>query len=188
MLYKLSQCLRVVVLYSILFISFGAVLEVTHPPAPVTTSAASVPTDVSRASVSAMPKRLTIPRLGMSLDIIPGTYDPASKTWTLTETAVQFAAMTSLPNDRSGTMLLYGHNTAKVLAPTDHLVEGDIATVTTQDGKVYTYAFSNGRLVDPSDTSVLRDDSTPPKLSLLTCDGLWDEKRRVMTFDFVSAQ
>jgi LPXTG-site transpeptidase (sortase) family protein len=68
------------------------------------------------------------------------------------------------------------------------LVEGDIAQVATQDGRTYTYAFTSGRQVDPTDTSVLKQTSISPTLTLLTCDGFWDEKRRLMEFSFVSVK
>ncbi len=189
MLYKLPQLLKAVVLYSILFLAFGSLLETIYSPrqrvASVTTPIASAAS--AEQSVN-MPKRLIIPRLGITLSIVPGQYDPVTKTWTLTDTDVQFAGMTALPNDRSGNTLLYGHNTDKVLAPTDRLVEGDIAQVITQNGRTYTYTFTSGRSVDPNDTSVLKQTSTSPTLTLLTCDGLWDEKRRLMEFDFVSVK
>jgi LPXTG-site transpeptidase (sortase) family protein len=177
-------------LYCFLFVAFGALLEATHPPAPDSTSVAAPVSshETSAHTESELPKQLIIPRLGMNLSVVPGQYNPATKTWTLTDDKVQFADITSLPNDRSGNTLLYGHNTAKVLAPTDHMMEGDIAQVTTVSGQTFTYAFSSGRLVDPSDTSVLKETDAKPQLTLLTCDGLWDEKRRLMTFDFVSVE
>jgi LPXTG-site transpeptidase (sortase) family protein len=134
------------------------------------------------------PKRLVISRLGMDLSVIPGVYDSATKTWTLTDTDVQYASATSLPNDKSGDTLLYGHNTSQVLAPTSGLEIGDIAQVTIEDGRVFTYTYASDRFVDPSDTSVLRQTDSHPQLTLLTCNGLWDTKRRLMVFDFVSVQ
>lgn len=189
MLYKLPQLLKVVVLYSFLFVAFGALLETASPATRgLTPNSVPIAATVSSQTAPNTPRQLVIPRLGMKLSIVPGQYDPASKTWTLTDTEVQFAGMTALPNERSGNTLLYGHNTDKVLAPTDRLVEGDIAQVITQDGRTFTYTFSSGRLVDPSDTSVLKETDSQPQLTLLTCDGLWDEKRRLMQFDFASVQ
>jgi LPXTG-site transpeptidase (sortase) family protein len=189
MLYKLPQLLKAVVLYSFLFLAFGSLLEAVYSPrqrvaSVVTPTALAVPAE----QAVNMPKTLVIPRLGITLSIVPGQYDPATKTWTLSDTDVQFAGMTALPNDRSGNTLLYGHNTSEVLAPTDRLVEGDIAQVATQDGRTYTYAFTSGRQVDPTDTSVLKQTSISPTLTLLTCDGFWDEKRRLMEFSFVSVK
>ncbi len=189
MLYKLPQILKVVVLYSFLLVSFGALLETANPSArgPVPAHAPVVAA-VTPQYTPNLPQQLIIPRLGITLSIVPGTYDPATRTWTLTENDIQHAGMTALPNDLTGNTLLYGHNTDKVLAPTDQLIEGDAAQIITKDGRTFTYTFSSGRLVDPSDTSVLKQTVLAPQLTLLTCDGLWDEKRRLMVFDFVSVQ
>lgn len=189
MLYKLPRLLKVIVLYSFLFLTFGSMLEVLYSPRQNASSATAPVASVALSQHAVdMPKQLVIPRLGINLSVVPGQYDSTTKTWTLTESDVQYAAMTALPNEHSGNTLLYGHNTPEVLAPTDRLAEGDTAQIVTQDDRTFTYVFTSGRLVAPNDMTVLEQTGLSPRLILLTCDGIWDEKRRVMEFDFVGVQ
>jgi sortase (surface protein transpeptidase) len=63
------------------------------------------------------PVAISLPRLGIELPIISGTYDAAADNWTLSEDKAQFAAMTALPNNETGNTFIYGHNTQAVFAP-----------------------------------------------------------------------
>jgi LPXTG-site transpeptidase (sortase) family protein len=124
-----------------------------------------------------------LPRLGIELPIISGTYDAAADNWTLSEDKAQFAAMTALPNNETGNTFIYGHNTQAVFAPLAGLQAGDEATVRTTNGLSFKYTFNGDRLVDPKATSILAP-TEAPSLTLMTCEGIFSEARRVAVFDF----
>jgi len=137
-------------------------------------------------AITGVPDRLLIPRLGINLPIADGVYDPATETWTLSKTAVHYAVMTRLPNDKSGHTLIYGHNTVQLLSPTRLLQPGDILQIVSKEGLTYNYVYVADNKVDPSNTQVLTQTSEKPMLTLLTCNGLFNEVRRLMSFEFVS--
>jgi LPXTG-site transpeptidase (sortase) family protein len=130
------------------------------------------------------PARLIIPRLGIDLPIEAGTYDAVSDSWTLSRTAVHYAVMTALPNNDSGNTLIYGHNNRKILAPTRDIQVGDELHIITKENQTFTYRYVADVKVDPANTDILTAAAGNPKLTLLTCNGLWNEKRRLMDFEY----
>lgn len=186
-LQQLPLLLQVVVLY-------GIVALAVHPPAPavqpVQAAAAPVyrPATPSPAILTGTPVRLEIPRLGIMLAIQPGGIDPHTNDWILSYDAAHFAPMTAPASETPGNTLIYGHNTPEVLMPTADLVPGDTLTITTDNGHVFTYNYRADESVIPSDTHILTSKSNTPQLSLLTCEGIWSDKRRIMYFDLVEAR
>ncbi len=133
--------------------------------------------------VSGEPVRIYLPRLGVDLTIIDGQYNKATDSWTLTDTQAQFARMTELPNNEAGNTFIYGHNTAAVFAPLAQLQPGDEAIVYTSNGHSFSYVYTNNHIVQPTTTSILAPSETPT-LTLMTCEGVFSEARRVAVFDF----
>ena len=140
---------------------------------------------VGQPIIRGEPNTFRVDRLGINLPVISGTYDQTTSQWTLSDTAVQFAAMTMQPNDRSGNTLLYGHNTWSVLSPMGAVVPGDLVAVTTTNGHTFTYAYTNDAIVPPDMTSILYDNPNKPRLTVMTCEGIWSQARRLMYFDLV---
>lgn len=155
----------------------------TVPVASIQTAQATVIPSVKQ-STSGEPVRLTVTRLGIDLVIKDGTYNKATGEWTLSDDAVYFATMTKQPNDASGNTFIYGHNTEAVLAPLRSLIPGDIVTLATSNGHVFSYSYTHDTVVLPSLTSVFRDNPEKPRLTVMTCDGIWSQGRRLMYFDF----
>ena len=133
--------------------------------------------------VTAKPTKLTIPSLNISLDIIDGSYDSLTDQWTLSDYQVQYATMTPLLSQKSGTTMIYGHATNEVLGPTASLAEGDLAYIEGDNGKTFVYSYTASTDVNPTDTSILNSGDSSPKLALMTCSGLFNEVRRIMYFD-----
>lgn len=179
---------RVVCLYVAAFTIIVLASQINQP-APIAQSIlfADVPQMTnykSKTIVSGYPKKLSIVRLGISLPVINGTYDEKKNDWTLSDHAVQFATMTTLPNNVYGNTFIYGHNTSAVLEPVKDLRVGDIATVTTTNGKTFTYAYTRDQIVKPNKTDILDDTPAKPRLTLMTCEGFFSLTRRIMYFDF----
>lgn len=137
----------------------------------------------SKVVYTGTPSHLVIPKVGVDIDIKNGEYK--KNTWTLSSNAVLFATSTALPNNDTQTTVLYGHNTTNVLGPTKNLQLGDQLFVQTKEGHVFEYRYVSDRVVKPNDTSVF-ENSQDPKLVLITCEGLFNSHRRLMTFDFVT--
>ena len=127
------------------------------------------------------PMQLQITRLGIDLQVVDGRYDKATDSWTLTDDKAQFATVTELPNNESGNTFIYGHNQAAVFSALAGLQAGDEAIVTTDNGLKFVYTFNGQQFVNPDDTSILTS-SKDPILTLMTCEGILSEARRVAIF------
>jgi LPXTG-site transpeptidase (sortase) family protein len=181
---RLPLFLRVVALYVLTGVPIWVFIA-TRPPEPVVAAAPPKPAIVIREGSLRVgqPARVVVPRLGIDLKIIDGEYDKKKDTWTLSDDKAQFATMTSLPNNESGNTFIYGHNTDAVFAPLARLKTNDVVRVHTTNGLTFQYRYSGKEIVDPKTTSVLAA-SEAPRLTLMTCEGIFSQTRRVMFFDF----
>lgn len=141
--------------------------------------------------ISGGPTRLVVPSATIDLQILPGNYDPATQSWTLSETNVHFANFSSPANDRSGTTFIYGHGTDAVLGKlgSNRPETGTVAQVYTDTGRVFTYELSEIRDFTPNDTSIIDDTSSgAPRLVLQTCTGMFSEWRTMFIFRFIKVE
>lgn len=132
---------------------------------------------------SGYPVELELPRIGLILKVAPGSYDETVDAWTLSDDKAHYADITSLANNTSGNTFMYGHNTAQVFAPLYQLQPGDTAIVRTSNGLRFQYVFNGTQTVNPTATTVLATSETSI-LTLMTCEGVFDEARRIVVFDF----
>jgi LPXTG-site transpeptidase (sortase) family protein len=182
---KIPLLLRVVSLY----ILIGTFIWTVKPPEPKPILA-SAPVVVRQPQPSAapviegVPSTISVPRLGMDLTIVDGTYNATNDSWTLTDDKAQFATMTDLPNNQSGSTFIYGHNTDQVFAKLSGLSVGDIAQIKTTNGRTFNYIYNGQEIVQPSSTQILSEKPATPRLTLMTCEGILSLTRRVMFFDF----
>lgn len=135
--------------------------------------------------VSGKPIHVRIPHIHLDIPVIDGKYEDG--VWQLSNNKVLFATVTSLPNNSTGNSVLYGHNTSHVLLATKDLSPGDLLYVDTQEGNTFVYTYTSDQMVQPDDTSVLKDTITP-QVTLITCNGVFNSHRRVMTFLFSSVE
>lgn len=153
-------------------------------PVPVVTKpAAPLPPKV----ISGKPVRITIPDAAIDLPVSDGTYDPASGTWTLSDTNAQFATMTSPANDHAGTTFIYGHGTDAVFGKigTTHPPIGTTAYLYTDNGRVFSYSLQTVRDFTPNDTSIFDDTASgAPRMIIQTCTGIFSEWRTMFLFTF----
>lgn len=185
---KIPLVFKVVSLYMLVGAIFGGVWSLM-PHTPTSLPVASFQpvqftTTSHKQTISGQPVKLTVTRLGIELEIKDGTYNKETDEWTLSEDTAYFATMTKQPNDASGNTFVYGHNTEAVLAPLRDLVPGDIVTIATSNGHIFSYEYTHDTVVPPNLTDVLRDDPKTPRLTIMTCDGIWSQGRRLMYFDF----
>ncbi len=155
------------------------VVVADHP-----TQTRQITPEVTRSIKTGTPVSVLVPNVGINLPVINGTYDSAKDSWTLTDDKAQFAAMTDQPNDRAGNTFIYGHNTDPVFAKLAGLKAGDIAEVKTANNLTFRYVYSGEQIVQPSNTDILNAEPATPRLTLMTCEGIFSQTRRVMFFDF----
>lgn len=141
--------------------------------------------------IAGKPTRVVIEQSNINLAVDEGQYDPATQTWTLSDTNAMYATMTSLANDHAGTTFIYGHGTDAVFGKigTAHPPEGTKAVVHTDSGRVFMYELQTVRDFQPEDTSLF-DDTTSgePRLIIQTCTGIFSEWRTMFIFRFKEVQ
>jgi LPXTG-site transpeptidase (sortase) family protein len=131
--------------------------------------------------ISGVPTHITIPAADINLAIVKGTQDSTAQ-WTVSDKDANYMdAMAPLRNN-GGTMVIYGHDRASIFHNIRALKENDLVLVSTDNGYIFVYVYHNATAyIQPSDTKFLQKFQSKPQLELLTCDGLWSEKRLLMT-------
>lgn len=143
---------------------------------------------VASPTVKSMPMHLTVARLGVDLEVKPGTYDAATKTWTLDNTSAFYATVSQLPGTEPGTTFIYAHNRKSAFGPLANVQVGDLVTLQLEDGHVLTYEYARDVKVSPESTNIMYEKSDIPQLVLMTCEGLLSSARRVMYFSLKDVQ
>jgi len=188
---KIPLFLRVVSLYVIAFIILGFTFSIStfsnnaiaKSPPKVSAIKINIKPAIFKEVIDGEPISIQIDRLGINLPIRNGVYDPTSGEWTLSDDAVYYAQITDLPNNQRGDTFLYGHNNKQVLEPLSGLVAGDIAIIKTSNGHTFTYIYTNSEIVPPDLTSILYANPDNPRLTIMTCEGVFSQARRLMYFD-----
>ena len=190
-MYKIPLLAKVVSLYIVLAIPVTLTVSIfsnSYNPYIAQAAALGRPEIVKPPVVSGKPVQLLIPRLGINLPVQPGNYDPATGTWTLSNTAIFFTEITAPINDQAGHTLIYGHAYKNLLEPTKDLSIDDELIITTDTGYSFSYRYTGKEVVNPKDTAVLQKTSDKPLLTLLTCEGIFYENRRLMSFELTGAK
>jgi sortase (surface protein transpeptidase) len=73
-----------------------------------------------------------------------------------------------------------------VFEKTGQLHLGDVAYIKTTNGHIFKYLFSGNFSIAYNDTSIFDKLSGKPGLYLMTCDGVWNQFRRISTFTLES--
>lgn len=184
---KTPLLMRVVSLYVVVGMAVGGYMYM-RPPAETAPAVLNVMPVVERPvapeQITGVPRSFTLPRIGLTREVIDGYYIPEKQDWTLTDDKAQFAAMTSPLSDTAGQAMIYGHNTVAVLEPVKNVAVGDELLITSDTGRVFVYTYASDRFVDPTDTSVLYETPGTPRVVLMTCEGWTSATRRLLYFDF----
>jgi len=188
---KTPLFLRVVSLYVVIGVLLGLVFQFQTVQNKTSFNIVSVrqekiinqPKPAIKATIKGEPSSLVMERLDINLPIEAGIYNKETNDWTLSNDAVYYAQITSLPNNQRGVTFLYGHNNKFVLGRLGELVVGDIINLTTKNGHNFTYTYNHDVIVPPDLTTVLYDNPESPQLIIMTCEGIWSQARRLMYFD-----
>src|SRR3989344_2547012 len=128
------------------------------------------------------PVKLLLPELKLTLNIEEGNYSETTKSWNVSKTNAHWANVTALANNKSGNTLIYGHNTNNVLGSTRNLKIGDKLILVTDNNLSFEYTLTGFKEVGPQDTEIFSYQGNPI-LTLVTCTGIADKKRKLMNFD-----
>jgi LPXTG-site transpeptidase (sortase) family protein len=146
----------------------------------------SQPAVPAKATVSGTPSHISIPAVGIDLDVEPGYYDKTSQTWTLSLTQAMYATITPEANNAAGNTFIYGHNRTQVFYKLLKVQPGENATVTTSNHHRFVYKMVSRRDTKPTDSSLFNYQG-PPILTLQTCSGFWYQNRSLFVFKLVEA-
>lgn len=119
------------------------------------------------------PTRIRIPKLEANLTIKSATV--SGNTWDMFDDAIAWLSTSSVPGQ--GNVILYGHNRKHLFGNLYTLKTGDLIEVE-QNGAWLQYTVTESKAVSPKDVvSILSDQN---RLTLYTCEGSFDQKRRVL--------
>lgn len=168
-----------------LLIGTLAFIAIYHwlPASPV-----SAPTVQVSQAYAGQPTSLDIPNLDIHTPIQTGQFDQVNQTWDITDQSAYYAAVTPLPNDFQGTTVMYGHNSNTIFGKTADLQPGDTLSISTENGRTFNYRYVSRVTVDPDQVDVMYQSTGQPQIVLITCSGLFNQHRELMTFEFVSVQ
>ncbi len=133
------------------------------------------------------PTHISIPDVGIDLNVIPGYYYPSNQSWTLTLNNAQWGTMTAKANNKTGLTYIYAHYRWHVFYNLPRVQPGNEAIITTDNGHTFRYKFVSSTITTPTDTSLFTY-TGKPILVLQTCTGVWYEKRQLFVFDLVDAK
>lgn len=161
--------------------------EVHHQLTVIQTQTATLPPITE--TISGKPQTFQIQRLHIDFPVVPGTFDAASRSWTLDSQHVfvnvannASPQLSTATENQPQMVTFYAHNFSDVVGNTKNLVPGDILTITTDTHYTFRYYYVHDQIVSPSDTQVLQTANQDTPVALLTCTGAWDQVRRVMYF------
>ena len=134
----------------------------------------------NRQEIVSQPVEVILPTHNIDLQIQPGFWNTQTQEWNIDETHAFYHQITG--SFGHGKTLVYAHNRPGLFGNTIDLQPGDSLELKDSTGKNHTYKFTNAQIVDPSDTSVLADNTTKDEVVLLACYGPNSEARRLMYF------
>ena len=139
--------------------------------------------DVVTAKVTdfGKPVRLNIPGIGIDIGVIDGSYSTENNTWNVSDTFAQYATISRLPNAEQGSTVIYGHNTKNIFGKINKMTPGDTLYLYTDTNYLVEYQYTSNKVVTPTDVSLFKYEGEP-RLNLITCTGLLNEKRLILDF------
>lgn len=136
--------------------------------------------------ISGRPVRIVIPAINLDRQLVDGVYNSDDGSWTLTPTGIHYAVASAPANDYGGSTFIYAHNNKNAFGPLKTIEMGDIAEIYTDNHLKFTYKYYQESKIDPSDTTPLTYQDSPPRLTLQTCTGNWHELRDMHYFELTS--
>lgn len=128
-----------------------------------------------------IPTRLIAPSVDLGVAIKNSKINGSTNVWPLSDDTAHYANFTAKLGDTRGTMLIYGHNTKKVMNKTKDLELGDSIYLVDTNGKNWKFRFVDEKQILPTQVEFIYED-IPFRVVMFTCDGWNDKYRRLMFF------
>lgn len=130
-------------------------------------------TQVAAPTQKIPPSQIRIPSL--SLDIPVKSASVNGNTWDMFDDAIAWLSTSAVPGQ--GNVIMYGHNRKNLFLDLYTLKIGDMIEVE-HNGIWQKYSVIESRAVKPNDVASIL--SNEDRLTLYTCEGNFDQKRRVL--------
>lgn len=98
--------------------------------------------------------------------------------WTISETEASYLKQSAKPG-KNGNIIIYGHNTRKIMGNIRALKGNERITLTTKNGATHQYKITLITEVEPNQTEYLLP-TEEETLTLYTCSGFMDRKRFIV--------
>jgi LPXTG-site transpeptidase (sortase) family protein len=156
-------------------LTYYGISERTNPKR-VAFSTAVAPAQASTKEITALPAKIRIQSIDVSLPVIPA--EITNGTWELTPEGVSYLQNSPIPGEL-GNSIMYGHNWPNLLGKLPQVKPGDSIEIEYADGTVRHFEVEYTVEVTPDDTHIL-DASKDRRITLYTCSGFMDWKRFVV--------
>lgn len=123
------------------------------------------------------PTSLTLPRLGIQLNIQDGYYNKDRQEWTIDK--INAFVMVG-----SKTPLIYGHNKDYIFGKLSGAATDELLVIKNKEGKDLLFKYTSDSILDPSESGVI-DTYSDNTVYLMTCVGSFNEFRRLLTFTYI---
>lgn len=141
------------------------------------------------SDIAGYPISLEIGSLSIKSNITEAKFNKTKNTWDVSDSHLNYikaSPVIKLPvSSFSGNIIVYGHNTKKLLGSLKNSDSGTIVELYTSDGYRLSYIYYNRTVTKPSDTSILYRKSKEPNLSIITCTGRFNQNRLIADFRLI---
>ncbi len=134
--------------------------------------------------ISFTPTRVVMEKAGIDLPVVSVPME--NGTWKVSDAVANYAEGTSLVNEKTGNVGLFGHALPNAFLNIKNLVSGDMIYVYGDNYKA-TYEVIQSDKVTPDSVNVFYPEKNPV-LTLITCDGVFDQYRYMVRAKFIKIE
>ena len=142
---------------------------------------------VEMEAIEGDPVRIEIPSVNIKLPVHQGDYHVATAEWTLWDAAAFWGSLTPKPSNQPGNTMIYAHNRVNAFKPLKDIKPGALVYLYMKDGSKFTYKYHRDEKVGV-EQFVLRTQSDKPEIMLLTCNGTFNETRRLLYAELIDIE
>lgn len=132
-----------------------------------------------------IPTSIYIESVQINLEIREGEYNYETQTWSLSNGYAYWANLSDSIKGKDSNTVIYAHNQLNEFYKTKDLNIGDTISIKTDKGNNLTFRYVEDRIVYPDESEVIFQKNEKPVLTLITCNGIFSEKRRIMYAEMI---
>jgi len=129
------------------------------------------------------PRTITLPRLNIALPVTKGTYNSATRTWTIDREHAFYIP----PRSATSTPVIYGHAIPTVFMRLSGVAPDEILYIANSKGQLLLFHYVDDTTLSPNDDSILHT-YYPNTIVLLTCSGTYFQYRHALRFVYAGMQ